>query len=247
MRGIKQQKAAFVFNLLIVIFTLFATISTIIGFEFMGDVKILTATNFHAFKYFTVDSNVFAGIISFIYIIFAVKISKGKIQKFPKALLFLKLAATTGVTLTMMVTAFFLAPGGKSYFSYFVNSNFFMHFFTPVLCIISFIFFEFGYGENSKANEEILQSGKNAVQNEQISFLQTLTGIIPMLIYAVFYITNILLHLENGKVSHTYDWYGFLKAGLQTMWIVMPLILLITWLFSFLLWLANKKAGEKHV
>lgn len=231
MRGIKQQKAAFVFNLLIVIFTLFATISTIIGFEFMGDVKILTATNFHAFKYFTVDSNVFAGIISFIYIIFAVKISKGKIQKFPKALLFLKLAATTGVTLTMMVTAFFLAPGGKSYFSYFVNSNFFMHFFTPVLCIISFIFFEF----------------KNSGNNERITFPQTLTGIIPMLIYAVFYITNILLHLENGKVSHTYDWYGFLKGGIQSVWIVMPLILLITWLFSILLWFANKKSGGRHV
>ncbi|MCI5520583.1 MAG: hypothetical protein MR424_12140 [Treponema sp.] len=45
-----------------------------------------------------------------------------------------------------------------------------------------------------------------------------------------------LLHLENGKVLPEYDWYGFLFAGLNAIWIVIHLILLITWLFAICLW-----------
>ncbi|MCI6891018.1 MAG: hypothetical protein MR852_03210 [Treponema sp.] len=58
--------------------------------------------------------------------------------------------------------------------------------------------------------------------------------------YTTYYIPNVLLHLENGKVLSEYDWYGFLFAGLNTIWIVIPLILLITWLFAICLWSLNK-------
>jgi len=219
----KKQKAAFIINILIFILALFSVVSTVIGFNFMEDVGVLSDKNFSAFKYFTVDSNILAGITSLIYVIFQLRLARGKLQKLPLSLMLFKLAATTGVTLTMMVTVFFLAPQSHStYFAYFMNSNLFMHLVIPLLAIISFIFFE----------------------PAQIKFSQSLTGIIPMLLYAFYYLPNVLLHLENGKALHKYDWYGFLAGGVWTIWLVIPIILLVTWLFALGLWVLNKKLAK---
>ncbi len=219
----RKHKISLVLNAMIFAFALFATISMIVGFEFMGQVRVLSSTNFKAFKYFTVDSNVFAGIISLVYMIFQIGIARGKIKEMPRAMPLLKLAATTGVTLTMMVTVFFLAPKSTTtYFAYFMNANFFMHFLTPVLCIVSFVCFE----------------------KTEISFAQSLSGVIPMVLYAFFYIPNILLHLQNGQPVHDYDWYGFLDGGLWTIWFVIPLICFVTWLFAVCLWALNRKLAK---
>ena len=219
----KKQKVSLILNGLIVLFTIFATVSMIIGFQFMGEIKVLSSASFKAFKYFTVDSNVFAGLVSLVYLIFFCLLEKGKIKALPKWLNYLKLAATTGVTLTMMVTVFFLAPRTTTtYFAYFMNSNLFMHLITPLLCIISFAFFE----------------------PAKLSFAESLVGICPMILYAIYYIPNILLHLDNGKVLPAYDWYGFLFAGLNTIWFVIPLLLLITWAFGICLWALNKKFSK---
>ena len=219
----KKQKVSLILNCLIVLFTIFATVSMIIGFQFMGEIKVLSSASFKAFKYFTVDSNVFAGLVSLVYLIFLCLLEKGKIKALPKWLNYLKLAATTGVTLTMMVTVFFLAPRTTTtYFAYFMNSNLFMHLVTPLLCIISFAFFE----------------------PVKLSFAESLLGICPMILYAIYYIPNILLHLDNGKVLSEYDWYGFLFAGLNTIWFVIPLLLLITWAFGICLWGLNRKFSK---
>ena len=220
----KHQKTAVVLNVLIFVTMAFATVSMIVGFYFMGEVNFLSASNFSAFKYFTVDSNVFAGLVALAFLIFKLSPAGKRSAKLPRVLYVLKLAATTGVTLTMMVTVFFLAPHTTTnYFAYFMNSNFFMHLVTPLLCIISFVFFE---------------------PAEKQSFPVTFAGIIPMVLYGFFYIPNILLHLENGKTSHTYDWYGFLDGGLNTIWFVIPVILAVTWIFSILLWVLNKKIAR---
>ena len=219
----KKQKISFILNCLIFVFTLFATISMMIGFEFMSGTRVLSSTSFKAFKYFTVDSNVFAGLVSLIYMLYLCCLSMGKIKELPKWLNYLKLAATSGVTLTMMVTVCFLAPRTTTtYFAYFMNSNLFMHLLTPLLCIISFAFFE--------------PAG--------LSFKESLAGTCPMILYSLYYIPNILLHLDNGKVSSAYDWYGFLFGGLNTIWFVIPLLLLITWLFALCLWCLNKKCAS---
>ena len=55
-----------------------------------------------------------------------------------------------------------------TYFAYFMNSNLFMHLITPLLCIISFIFFE----------------------PAKLSFVESFTGICPMILYAFYYIPN---------------------------------------------------------
>ena len=98
-----------------------------------------------------------------------------------------------------------------------------MHLITPLLCIISFIFFE-------------------AAEAKKLSV--TIPGILPMLLYSFYYTPNILLHLDNGKVNPAYDWYHFLAGGLNTIWFVIPLLYLVTWIFAFALWALNKKFAK---
>ena len=220
----KREKLSIIFNCLIFIFTLFATISMIIGFKFMGQLEVLSERNFKSFKYFTVDSNVFAGLISLAYLIYKLTPAGKKQTTLPGAFYILKLAAATGVTLTMMVTVFYLAPTSNGNFRhYFLNSNFFMHLITPLLCIISFIFFE-------------------AAEPQKL--IMSVPGIIPMLLYSFFYTPNVLLHLDNGKVVRAYDWYNFLAGGAQTVWIVVPVLYLITWIFALGLWALNRKLAK---
>ena len=219
-----------VMNAIIFVLTVFATISIVIGFQFMSNINVLSSKNLAAFRYFTVDSNIFAGIISLIYVLYVnsrkKKYPSEKIIT-PRWLAMLKLAATTGVTLTMMVTVFFLAPSSnRGFFALFMNSNFFFHFFTPVLCILSFVFLE---------------------PVENLRPIQTITGIIPMLLYSIYYITNIFLNMNDGKIDRNYDFYNFLNGNIYNAWFVVPAIILITWLFSFLLWLGNKKIASKKV
>ncbi len=216
-----REKISIILNSLIFIFTLFATISMIIGFKFMGAFEVLSSRNFQSFRFFTVDSNVFAGLISLAYVIYKCT-AKGKARDtLPRAFYILKLAATTGVTLTLMVTTFYLAPTSNGQFlRYFMNSNFFMHLVTPLLCIVSFVFFE-------------------ASDSEKLVI--TIPGILPMLLYSFYYTPNILIHLDNGKVDPAYDWYHFLAGGLNTIWFVIPILYISTWIFAFGLWAANKK------
>ncbi|MBQ5490497.1 MAG: hypothetical protein IIT68_00355 [Treponema sp.] len=215
-----KQKLSLVFNLLIFVLAAFSAVAMFVGFSFMGESSRFTAIGFEEFKYFTVDSNVFAGLVSLLIVL---RILCKKETKSPLWLSVLKLAATTAVTLTMMVTVFFLAPTSSGgYFSLFLNSNLFMHLIIPLLCIVSFVFFE-------PCN---------------IPFKLTVTAAVPMLLYAVYYGGNILLHLENGQTSSKYDWYGFLGGGMQTFPVVIIGIALLTWGFALALWKANRIANK---
>ena len=66
-----------------------------------------------------------------------------------------------------------------------------------------------------------------------------------MMVYAVFYTINIIIHLGNGEPLKTYDWYGFLGGKLTNAFIAIPAMLLITWGISLAIWGANKKAFSK--
>ena len=217
-----RKKISVCLNLLIILTVIFSTVSLFIGFHFMGQSGLFEPLGLKSFKYFTVDSNILAALVSFIYLIYILN-PANKSHKLSILMYVLKLAATTGVTLTMLVTVFFLAPGAEHYYDLFLNTNFFMHLLTPLLCIITFVFFE---------------------PVEKNSFLLSFTGIIPMLLYALYYIPNILLHLEGGKTSYEYDWYGFLASGVNTIWFVMPILFLVTLACSMFLWFFNKKFAD---
>ena len=67
-----------------------------------------------------------------------------------------------------------------------------------------------------------------------------------MLIYAIIYTINALTHIENGKVSLKYDWYGFLRNGANSIIYVIPVMLLITYAISLGLWKSNKRLYERR-
>jgi hypothetical protein len=217
-----KRKISLYLNVIIILTVIFSTVSLFTGFKFMGQFGLFEPFGLKAFKYFTVDSNILAGFVSLIYLVFSFVHSEDKPFNY-HWLYILKLSATTAVSLTMIITVFFLAPSAEHFYDLFLNSNLFMHLLTPVLCIISFSFFE--------------SFGKTA-------FPLSLTGLLPMLCYAAYYIPNILIHLENGKTSYEYDWYGFLKGGLNTIWFVMLILFSITLFISITLWALNKKKAK---
>ena len=128
--------------------------------------------------------------------------------------------ATTSVGLTFFTVVAYLGPISKGGIpSMLMNSNLFLHLIIPTTSIVVFVFFE---------------------RNEKIKFKHVVLGVIPMLIYAVCYLTNILIHMENGKVSPKYDWYWFVQNGVWTAAIVVPIMIVITYVISLILWICNK-------
>ena len=129
-----------------------------------------------------------------------------------------KLAGATSVTLTFLVTAFFLAPtwpGG--WMEMYQGSNLFFHLIVPVLSVISFV----------------------TQEKAALPFGMTFAAVAPTVLYAVYYLLNALPHARDGHVPPEYDWYGFLRGGTRTAPVVIVLMLGITWGIAVALWWLN--------
>ncbi len=217
----KRYKIAMILNIIIVLFTIFASFLMFTGIKFMHGVDpILEVTKLEMFKFFTVDSNLFMAMVALAFAIEEYKIIKGKVKSVSNKLYIFKLMSTTAVALTFLVVFIYLGPfssGGIP--SMIRNSNLFFHLLTPVLSIITFTSFE---------------------KTDKIAFKKVFCGLIPTLLYAIFYITNIIVHSNNGQVSPVYDWYWFVQRGTWTIVIIIPLFALITFGISYILWKLNK-------
>lgn len=187
---------------------------------------VLTTSGAEMFKFFTIDSNALMGVIALFTALQLRTVLKGRREDLSTACYVWILAGTVGVTLTMLVTVFFLEPTMAPLygpFALFAGSNFLLHLFNPLLAIVTFTVYE---------------------KTRKIPFRHTLTGIVPMVLYAVYYVVNCVLHSVNGVVDAVYDWYGFLVGGVKTVWIVIPVIFLFTWLISAALWRLNRRKTE---
>ena len=212
-----KKKLSLILNIIIVILTIFASFLMFTGIKIThGAEPILETTKIGMFKFFTVDSNIFMGIIALIY---AIKEITNK--EITKTMYKLKLMATTAVSLTFIIVFTYLGPISKDgIISLLQNSNLFFHLVIPVLSIITFTLFE---------------------KTNKLKFKDTLYGIIPTIIYATLYLINIIIHMENGKVSPVYDWYWFVQNGVKTAIIVAPMIIIISYIISLILWKLNRK------
>ena len=222
----KKLKIAFVLNTIIALLTLIATIIMFTGFSFMKNYDLgLEATKISMLKFFTVQSNILMGLVALLFSYKEYKIITGKEKIIRRRYYVAKLMSTTAVALTFFVVFLYLAPLTKyGYIAMIANSNLFFHLIIPVLSIITFVFFE---------------------KNNKLNFKDSIFGVLPSVIYSVFYITNILIHMENGKVSPIYDWYWFIQNGVWTAFIVVPIIFIATYIISFLLWKFNRITKEK--
>ena len=210
-------KKALIFNILIVAFVIIATVWMATASSF----RSLTAVKFGALKYFTVDSNILVGVSALLMAISQYRVLKGTKEKIAPWLYTLKLVATVGVVITMLVTVFYLGfvvPTG--YLSLFQGSNFIFHLLVPVLSVIAFVFFE---------------------KTDCIAFKCNFFSFIPLVIYGIYYAVSVLTHMENGVVQPGYDWYQFFKLGKTSLLIVYPFFLGFSFLISYILWKLNRR------
>ena len=217
----KKDKVSVIINILIFIFVTIATIFMFTGFKFMHGIEpVLESTKLGMLKFFTVQSNMFMGLVALLFAL--KKILKQKITRLDHIL---NLMSTTAVSLTFVVVFAYLGPISKGGISSMLqNSNLFFHLIVPVLSIINYILFE---------------------KVDKMTFKDSIYGIVPALLYSVYYITNIIIHMENGKVSPIYDWYWFIQNGVWTAFIVGPLLILITYIITLILLKLNKKFSIK--
>ena len=68
-----------------------------------------------------------------------------------------------------------------------------------------------------------------------------LLGIIPMFIYSIYYISQVLIHLNDGGLTVKYDFYGFLQGNLNNIYIVVPIMYLFSYIIATVLITLNKK------
>lgn len=218
-----KTKTAFKLNIATFVLILFSTLWMFSGIRFGNAPAVLQGKRLAMFKYYTVDSNVIMGIIALYVAIMQNKVLKGKINELPAYVYVCKLVGVVGVTLTMLVTVFFLTPTLGAY-ACFNNSNLFLHVVNPLISIICFVCFE---------------------KTDSIPFKQTFMGTVTMLIYAVYYVTVSVIHSTGNRVDKGYDWYGFFALGLKSGFIIVPIIILITFGISFVLWKLNRSKLSK--
>ena len=219
--NMKRIKISLVLNILIVILVTLATVFMFTGFKFMPSNDLLKATSIEMFKFFTVDSNILVGISSLVLLTYEIKYLNKKIKKIPNSVYLFKLMGTASLCLTFITTAVFLTPQ-YGFYPMYNNANLLYHLIIPIFTIVSYIFYE----------------------KHNVKYRHAFLGIIPMVIYSVYYVSMILIHLNSGGLTYKYDFYGFLRGNIHNTWIVIPVIYIITYLMALLLIYFNKK-GKK--
>ena len=122
-----RKRISITLNILIVIFT---CIGTYMMFHPTVNGVALATRGFRNFKFFTVLSNEFCGVVAILWLIYAIL---GK--KFP---VLVKLMAAAAVGLTFVIIAFFLAPMYPS-LNLYEGGNFWFHLIVPLTGMVEFV------------------------------------------------------------------------------------------------------------
>ena len=223
---LNKTKISLMLNYIIVIFEVISFVILLTGYKFMFGVEpVLETSTIKMFRFFTIDANLLMGICSLIFIIQERKLLLGKIKEIPVKYYVIKLISTVSLVLTFLVVLLYLGRISKwGLMALYQNSNLFFHLVIPLLSIIAFVFFE---------------------KNNKIKLHYNLYSLIPIVLYAIYYIINVLIHMENGVVPKKYDWYYFVQGGINQAFIIVPLMFIITYIISIGLWFFNK-IGSKE-
>ncbi|MCR5230751.1 MAG: hypothetical protein K6D03_11555 [Solobacterium sp.] len=159
-------------------------------------------------KYFTVLSNLLAMLVTAADVIFLSVTPAG--TQLPAVLSYLNFMAAVSVGLTFMTVMVYL---GRlyGYAEMLKGPNFHLHLSAPLLTVFCFLFF---------------------LPLSQITFAGTFIATLPMILYGIWYLANLLV---NGTENN--DWYGFARGGMKTMPVVYAAMFLFTWIISVVLWL----------
>lgn len=219
----RKMMISFIINILISILTVNTIIMCITGFEFMkGYEPYPELFEVPIYSYYTVQSSIFMGIISFIFANREYQILKGRKKEISLVYYIFKMVATVAVSLTFFVVFAifgFMARGG--HIGLLRNSYLFFHLVIPVVSILNYVIFE---------------------RTSIIKFKYIFYGILPTFLYEIYYTINILMNMKNGGVTLRNDWYSFAQNGLLRTILVAPTMLGITFCLSLVIWRLNKKS-----
>lgn len=155
---------------------------------------------------FTIISNIFLGLIALIAAVFAI-VCFNKHRPLPKALSTWYLAAASAGMLTLLTVVFFLAPmraiNGKNYFDMLLEMMFFLHFLSPLLFALTFVFL---------------------YRSTKIGLKSRLLATLPVVIYAVPYVICVIF------LKIWPDFYGVTFGG---RYYLTPLVFVVFWLVIF--------------
>lgn len=179
--GKKNQTVEMILNIVLVIFTVIGIILMLTGKPEEG---ALQSTGLENFKFYTVLTNVFCGIIAAVHLIFLL------LKKDTDKIRVLKLAAVCGVAITFAVVAFMFGPL-YGFPQFYKRGNLFFHLLEPVVAMVEFIL----------------------IRRKKIPFKYTVIAAVPTLLYGIGYMTNILINGIGGPWPYTNDFYAFLSWG----------------------------------
>ena len=188
------------------ILVVLTTIGSWMRMYLTGGGSLLSSRGLMSLKYYTTLSNIFAGIAAVIMIVVLARTKSGKV---PVWAALTKFASAVTVSVTFLVTLFFLAPtmgiGGL-----YKGELMFMHAVGPVLTVVSFFM-----------NRDL----------PEMKTSSALLATLPTILYGGVYSANIMLN-GVGSGMNTNDWYGFAAAGVHTVPFVYALMVLLTYLLS---------------
>ena len=184
-----------------------------------GEDGILVAYGAENLKFFTVESNLFLGLVCLADLVLAVLGKTGRLRRRPPVMETLFYIASVAVALTFTVVVLFFGPG-VGYAPLFRDANLYFPLIVPVLGMLSFCLFHRG---------------------RAIPLGETVLALIPSAAYGLYY-TAVLL--ARGVHFPETDWYGFAAGGLRGSVLTAGGVLLTTWLLALLLRLAA--GGAKH-
>lgn len=138
------------------------TVISVASFFTSGGQGNMQDTGFRAFRYYTVDSNVFIALTSIPVIVYLLL---GR--EMPSLLKAIRFSAVVSVMLTFVTVMLFLGMI-YGYRMMFAGKSLYMHLLTPLAALLSFLFLEKG----------------------QVSFPVAVMAIIPTIIYGIVYIYN---------------------------------------------------------
>lgn len=193
----------------------FAVIGTILMLFFRGNDQTLSSSGVENLKYFTVLSNECCGIVAAVCLVC-------KLLKRPQPML-PKFLAAAAVGLTFLTVAGFLGPLYGYRFMY-LRANLFFHLLLPLTATAEFLLCP----PEDGIYTPMITGHKAANDTVSVPFRWTYYAMIPVAVYGIGYLTNILIN-GTGEWPHTNDFYGFLNWGLPAGLAIFAGILAAIW------------------
>ena len=202
------------------------SIFTFMGYEFMegnwttGGIVVL--------KYYTIQTNIFIGVIALVSAIYELLIFINKKENIPLVVRYMRhISVCMGMTTMLMVVCYLGPVVSKSFAIILMNCNLFFHLLVPLFAAIALMLFE---------------------PFMRVRFRVTFFNLIPLAGYSIFYSIVAFTHYvqeANPHIESKYDWYGIFLNGIPLAIVIFIALFVITFLVGLFTWFINRQTWKR--